>query len=238
MILPALQAGLADTLQHRPLLALASLFGAGVLTSLTPCVYPMIPITTGLITGCAGAGASRRRTIALTLTYVLGLALLYAALGLLAGLSGSLFGSVAANPWARFAIGNLLLLFGLAMLDVIPVFVPGRLASWAAGLKGGSYPAVFAMGATSGIVAAPCGAPAFAAVLTWVSTTQSAVLGFVYLFTFALGMTALLAVVGIFSGALARLPSSGTWLTWIKRIGGVILLAMAEYYFVQMGMVM
>ena len=83
-----------------------SLFGAGVLTSLTPCVYPMIPITAGLITGSAGAGASRRRTLALTLTYVLGLALLYATLGLLAGLSGSLFGSVAANPWARFAIGE------------------------------------------------------------------------------------------------------------------------------------
>jgi thiol:disulfide interchange protein DsbD len=234
----ALQAGLPATLQERPLLALASLFGAGVLTSLTPCVYPMIPITAGLITGSAGAGASRRRTTALTFTYVLGLALLYAVLGLLAGLSGSLFGTVAANPWARFAIGNLLLLFGLAMLDVIPVFVPGRLSAWAAGLKGGSYPAVFAMGATSGIVAAPCGAPAFAAVLTWVSTTQSAALGFVYLFVFSLGMTTLLAVVGLFSGTLARLPQSGRWMMWIKRIGGMILLAMAEYYFIQMGMVL
>jgi cytochrome c-type biogenesis protein len=238
MILPALQAGLAETLQHRPLLALASLFGAGVITSLTPCVYPMIPITAGLITGSAGAGASRRRTVTLTLTYVLGLALLYAVLGLLAGLSGSLFGTVAANPWARFAIGNMLLLFGLAMLDVIPVFVPGRLSAWAARLRGGSYPAVFLMGATSGIVAAPCGAPAFAAVLTWVSTTRSAALGFAYLFVFSLGMTALLAVVGIFSGTLARLPRSGRWLTWVKRAGGVILLAMAEYYFIQMGAVM
>jgi thiol:disulfide interchange protein DsbD len=124
------------------------------------------------------------------------------------------------------------------MLDVIPVFVPGRLSAWAAGLKGGSYPAVFAMGATSGIVAAPCGAPAFAAVLTWVSTTQSAALGFVYLFVFSLGMTTLLAVVGLFSGTLARLPQSGRWMMWIKRIGGMILLAMAEYYFIQMGMVL
>jgi len=238
MILPALQAGIAETLQQRPILAFATLFGAGVITSLTPCIYPMIPITAGLITGSAGAGASRRRTVALTLTYVLGLALLYAVLGLLAGLSGSLFGTVAANPWARFAIGNLLLLFGLAMLDVIPVFVPGRLSAWASGLRGGSYPAVFLMGATSGIVAAPCGAPAFAAVLTWVSTTRSAALGFAYLFVFSLGMTALLAVVGIFSGVLARLPRSGAWMTWIKRIGGAILIAMAEYYFIQMGTVL
>jgi thiol:disulfide interchange protein DsbD len=237
-LLPALQAGLAESLQQRPLLALATLFGAGVLTSLTPCIYPMIPITAGLIGGSAGAGASRRRTLGLTLTYVLGLALLYAFVGLLAGLSGSLFGTVASSPWARFAIGNLLLLFGLAMLDVIPVLVPGRIAAWAGGLRGGSYPAVFAMGATSGIVAAPCGAPAFAAVLTWVSTTQSAALGFAYLFVFSLGMTALLVAVGLFSGSLGRLPRSGRWLGWIKKAGGVIMLAMAEYYFIQMGMVL
>jgi thiol:disulfide interchange protein DsbD len=97
---------------------------------------------------------------------------------------------------------------------------------------------VFALGATSGIVAAPCGAPAFAAVLTWVATTQSAVLGFTYLFIFSLGMTALLVAVGLFSGTLARLPRSGVWLVWIKRAGGIIMIAMAEYYFIQMGMVL
>src|SRR5690606_22548574 len=138
-----LQAGLGETLQHRPLLAVATLFGAGVLTSLTPCIYPMIPITAGVIAGTAGERPSRRRRAALTLTYVAGLALLYATLGLLAGLSGSLFGTVSASPWARLAIGNLLLLFGLAMLDVIPVAAPDRLSRWAAGLTGGSFPAVF-----------------------------------------------------------------------------------------------
>lgn len=229
--------GLGETLQQRPGLALATLFGAGVLTSLTPCVYPMIPITAGIIGGSATAGASRGRTVGLTLTYVSGLALLYAFLGLLAGLTGSLFGSVASNPWARFAIGNLLLVFGLAMLDVFPVNVPGRLAAWAGRMGGGSYPAVFALGATSGIVAAPCGAPAFAAVLTFVAATQSALLGFVYLFVFSIGMTALLVAVGLFSGTLARLPRSGPWMVWIKKAAGLIMIGMAEYYFVQMGMV-
>jgi thiol:disulfide interchange protein DsbD len=229
--------GLAEALRQRPLLSLATLFGAGVLTSLTPCVYPMIPITAGLIGGSAKSGASRGRTVALTLTYVSGLALLYATMGLIAGLTGSLFGTVASNPWARFAIGNLLLIFGLAMLDVIPVNVPGRLAEWAGSMRGGSYPAVFALGATSGIVAAPCGAPAFAAVLTFVAATQSAVLGFIYLFVFSIGMTALLVVVGLFSGTLAKLPQSGRWMVWIKRIAGLILIGMAEYYFIQMGMV-
>jgi cytochrome c-type biogenesis protein len=238
LLFAVLQTGISGTLQEQPLLALATLFGAGLLTSLTPCVYPMIPITAGIIAGTAGAQPTRWRTLSLTLTYVAGLALLYAALGLIAGLTGTLFGTVSASPWARFAIGNLLLIFGLAMLDVFPVTAPQRLTAWAAGLGGGSYPGVFLLGATSGVVAAPCGAPAFAAVLTWVSTTGSAMLGFIYLFVFSLGMTALLVAVGLFSGTLARLPRSGRWMIWIKRLAGAILIAMAEYYFIQMGMVL
>ncbi|PYM97336.1 MAG: hypothetical protein DME07_25350 [Candidatus Rokuibacteriota bacterium] len=97
---------------------------------------------------------------------------------------------------------------------------------------------MFLLGATSGIVAAPCGAPAFAAVLTWVATTRSAALGFIYLFVFSLGMTALLVLVGVFSGSLAALPRAGAWTLWIKKLAGAALLAMAEYYFVQMGTVL
>jgi thiol:disulfide interchange protein DsbD len=234
----AVLAGLGTTLHDRPLLAIPTLFVAGLATSLTPCIYPMIPITAGVIGGSATARPSRGRTVGLTLTYAAGLALLYASLGLVAGLSGTLFGTVSSSPWARFAIGNLLLLLALAMLDVIPVAAPGRLAAWAARLGGGSFPAVFAMGATSGVVAAPCGAPAFAAVLTWVAATRSGVLGFVYLFAFSLGMTAILVLVGLFSGALAALPKSGRWMAWIKKGAGVVLLGMAEYYFIQMGQVL
>jgi thiol:disulfide interchange protein DsbD len=230
--------GLTDSLSHSPPAALAAMFGAGLVTSLTPCVYPMIPITAGILAGSAGQRASRLRTLGLTLTYVSGLALLYAVLGLLAGLTGTLFGTVSANPWARFAIGNLLLVFALAMLDVIPLSAPQRLAQWAGSLGGGSYPAVFLLGATSGIVAAPCGAPAFAAVLTWVGTTGSPVLGFLYLLVFSVGMTALLVAVGISSGVLAALPRSGRWMAWIKKGAGLVLLGMAEYYFIQMGKVL
>jgi thiol:disulfide interchange protein DsbD len=228
-------AGVSEAIQHRPLVALPLLFGAGVLTSLTPCVYPMIPITVGVIGGTA-AGRSRGRTALLTLTYVSGVAVFYALLGLLAGLTGSLFGTVSANPWVRFATGNLLLLFGLAMLDVIPVAAPRRLTQWAGQLRGGSVPAVFLLGATSGIVAAPCGAPAFAAVLTWVAGTKSGVLGFVYLFVFSLGMTVLLVAIGLFSGTLAALPRSGAWMVWIKKAAGVVMIGVAEYYFIQVGM--
>jgi len=225
--------GLSDALTHRPLVALGVLFGAGLITSLTPCIYPMVPITISVIAGSVGARPLRRA--ALTLVYVGGVALCYALLGLLAGLSGSLFGSVSAHPLALLAMGNLLLVFALAMLDVIPIAAPARLAAWAGSLAGGSFPAVFLLGATSGIVAAPCGAPAFAAVLTWVATTRSAVLGFIYLFVFSLGMTAVLVAAGFFSGALAVLPRAGAWTAWIKRGAAVVLLAMAEYYFVQVG---
>jgi cytochrome c-type biogenesis protein len=229
---------LGETLHHNPLAAVAALFGAGLLTSLSPCIYPMIPITVGVITGSQGASASRARAIGLTLTYVSGLAVLYATMGLLAGLTGSLFGTVGSSPWARLGIALVLLVFALAMFDVFAVPMPQRMAQWAAGLGGGSYPAVFLLGATSGIVAAPCGAPAFAAVLTWVATTQSAALGFIYLFVFSLGMTAVLAVVGIFSGSIGVLPKAGVWMAWVKKAAGVLMLGMAGYYLYQMILVL
>ncbi len=227
--------GLTESLSSNPLIAAGILFGAGVATSFTPCIYPMIPITAGLLGGTASVGRSRWRTAGLTASYVLGLAMLYATMGLVAGLTGSLFGTIASNPWVRFATGNLLLVFGLAMLDVFPVAAPQRLVQWAGRMGGGSYPAAFGLGATSGIVAAPCGAPAFAAVLTWVAGTGSPVLGFLYLFVFSLGMTALLVVVGLFSGTLAALPRAGAWMAWIKKGAGIVLVGVAEYYFIQMG---
>jgi thiol:disulfide interchange protein DsbD len=224
-------APLSESLAQRPLLAIVTLFGAGLVTSLTPCVYPMIPITAGLLAGTSdGPGSSRRRAVLLTLSYVTGLALFYAVLGLMAGLTGSLFGTVSSSPWARGAMALLLVVFGLAMLDVLPVRVPAGLARWAGGLRGGSYPAALLLGATSGIVAAPCGAPAFGVVLTWVATTGSPVLGFLYLFVFSLGMTAVLALVGIFAGSVAHLPRAGRWMVWIKKGAGVLMLAMAGYY--------
>ncbi|MDZ7778938.1 MAG: cytochrome c biogenesis protein CcdA [Gemmatimonadota bacterium] len=227
--------GLSEALSSSPLLALAVLFGAGILTSLTPCVYPMIPITAAVVAGTSREDQSKARTVGLTLTYAVGLASLYALLGALAGVSGQLFGAVSASPWARLAIGNLLILFALAMLDVIPVPVPRKLMERASRTEGGSFGAVFVMGAMSGVVAAPCGAPAFAVVLTWVAATQAGLMGFVYLFVFSFGMTALLIVVGIFSSAVTLLPSSGSWMIWVKRAAALIMIGMAEYYFVLAG---
>jgi thiol:disulfide interchange protein DsbD len=193
----------------------------------------MIPITAGVISGTADEGAPRSRVVGLSLAYVLGLALLYAVAGLIAGLSGQLFGTIASSVWARLLVAALLAVFGLAMLDVFPVPAPRRLIDRAGRLGGGSYPAVFVLGATSGLVAAPCGAPAFAAVLTWVSTTGNAWLGFAYLFVFSLGMTAVLFLVGVSAGAANRLPRAGAWTTWVKKIAGALMLAMSAYYVYQ-----
>ncbi|PYP39620.1 MAG: cytochrome C biogenesis protein [Gemmatimonadetes bacterium] len=222
---------------QQPLHALPALFAAGIATSVTPCIYPMIPITAGVLGGSSAATRTRGRTVLYTLLYALGLALVYSGLGLLAGMTGTLFGTVSSNRWAYVVMGNLLLLAGLAMLDVFPVSAPGRLLAWASRFGSQSPGSVFLMGATSGLVAAPCGAPAFVAVLTFVSNTRSAALGFLYLFVFSIGMTAVLIAVGLSAGTLAALPRAGKWTGWVKKAGGVLILVMAEYYFVKAGQV-
>ena len=233
---------LAAQLSSNPAAALPVLFGAGVLTSLTPCVYPRIPITAAIVGGQTvgepGATRSRWRPVVLTLAYVVGLASVYSGLGLFAGLTGTLFGAVSTNPWLYFVMANVLLLSALAMLDVLPVRLPSSLMQRAATAgTGGRIVGALVMGAMSGLVAAPCSAPVMATVLTWVSTTQSAGLGFAYLFAFSLGMCALLVAVGLSSGALARLPRAGAWMVWIKRAFALLMIGAAEYYLIQMGTV-
>ncbi len=229
-------AHLAERLSANPVTALPLLFLAGVLTSFTPCIYPMIPITAAIVGGTSVGRPGRGRALALSLTYVLGLSLVYSSLGLAAGLSGTLFGSVSSNPWLLFGMANLLIVAALAMLDVIPVRIPSFVMQRAATAgEGGRFAGALLMGAVSGLVAAPCSAPVMAAVLTWVTTTKSAALGFAYLFSFSLGMCTLLVVVGVSSGALAKLPRAGAWMLWIKRFFAIIMLGVAEYYLLQAG---
>jgi len=233
---------LRDMLSGNPALAIPLVFAGGVLTSLTPCIYPMIPITAAIVGGSEAttmAGAvtrARWRPLGLTLTYVVGLAFVYSVLGLVAGLTGTLFGTVSTNPWLYFLMANVLILAALAMLDVLPVRVPAALLSRASTAgSAGRYSGALIMGALSGLVAAPCSAPVMAAVLTWVSTTRSAALGFVYLFVFSLGMCTLLVAVGLSSGTLSRLPRAGIWMVWVKRVFALVMLAVAEYYLVKGG---
>ena len=231
---------IASRLSASPTTAIPVLFLAGVLTSLTPCIYPMIPITAAIVGGgeaaIGDAPRPRLRPLLLSLVYVLGLALVYATLGLLAGLTGTMFGTVSSNPWLYFVMANVLILAALAMLDVIPVRMPSALLQRAATAgTGGRFGGAFVMGALSGLVAAPCSAPVMAAVLTWVTATKSALLGFLYLFAFSLGMCALLVVVGVSTGAVSRLPRAGVWMLRVKKVFGLLMLGVAEYYLIKAG---
>ena len=222
-------------LSANPILVTGAVFAAGVATSLTPCLYPMIPITVSII-GTSEAKSSRLQRIGLIIVYVVGLAAAYASLGLLAGLTGTMFGSVSTNPWLQFAMANVMLASAAMMADVIPVPVPQRLRARAASAgTGGKVTGVLVMGLVSGLVAAPCGAPVMAAILTWVTATRSAVLGFTYLLTFSVGMCSLLVVAALATDTTLRLPRAGPWMRWVKRAFAFILLGVAEYYLVQMG---
>jgi cytochrome c-type biogenesis protein len=222
-------------LSGSPVLATAAVFAAGVATSLTPCLYPMIPITVSIV-GAGHASASRWSRIALVGVYIVGLAAAYASLGLLAGLTGTLFGTVSTNAWLQLAMGNVMLLAAAMMAEVLPVPIPNRLRERAASAgSGGKVTGVLVMGLVSGLVAAPCGAPVMGAILTWVTATRSAVLGFCYLLAFSLGMCSLLLVAALATDTTLRLPRAGPWMLWVKRAFAVILLGVAEYYLVQMG---
>ena len=174
--------------------------------------------------------APARARVGMTALYVLGVALVYATLGLVAGLTGSIFGGISTNKWALLLMANLLLVSGLALLDVFTHADLVRAAGVGGALRRRAPYGAFMMGATSGLVAAPCGAPAFAAVLTFVAATGSA-------------RPRLHVPAGVLArhdggaggrGRLRRrvtaLPRSGAWLVWLKRAGGVLLLGMAEYY--------
>ena len=233
--------GISGQLSANPFVALPVLFIAGVLTSFTPCIYPMIPITAAIVGGqsVGDVPTPRSRAIKLTLTYVLGLALVYSILGTIAGMTGTIFGTISSNPWLYFAMANILILAALVLLDVVPLRIPSSLLTRASSTgTTGKLSGVFVMGAVSGLVAAPCSAPVMAAVLTWVSTTKRGALGFIYLFAFSLGMCALLVVVGIFSGTAARLPRAGRWMIWVKRGFALVMLGVAEYYLIQMGQIL
>ena len=231
----ALDAVMSIDLSANPLLVAGAVFVAGVATSLTPCLYPMIPITLSIV-GTGETSARRWHRIGLVMVYVVGLAAAYAALGLFAGLTGNMFGAVSTNPWLQFVMGNVMLASAAMMADVIPVPIPHPLRTRAAAAGvGGKVMGVLLMGLVSGLVAAPCGAPVMAAILTWVAATRSALLGFAYLLVFSVGMCSLLIVAAFATDTTLRLPRAGPWMLWVKRAFALILLGVAEYYFVQMG---
>lgn len=225
----ALSQTLDAQLQSGSVAALFVVFAAGVLTSFTPCVYPMIPVTVTFIGGAAGG--DRRRAVGLSLLYVLGMAVVYSSLGVAAALMGKIFGQFTRTPLVYGLVGIVILVFGVAMLDVLPIRVPGFFAGvQQQGAKRGGWLGALLMGVAAGFVAAPCTAPVLGVLLTYVGQQGKVLWGTTLLFVFALGLGLLLMLLGIFSGLLSSLPRAGAWMDWIKKGFGVAMLLIGAWF--------
>jgi thiol:disulfide interchange protein DsbD len=204
-------------------------FLSGILLSFTPCVFPIIPITVGVI-GARGAG-SVSRGFTLSLIYVLGMALTYATLGLVAAQTGALFGSFLQNPWVIGFVVFVLMALAFSMFGLFEVQLPAGLAGrLSGGGTGGSFIGVFFMGIIAGLVASPCVGPVILGLLIYIATTGSLLLGFTLLLTLGFGMGVLFLVIGTFSGSISALPRAGLWMDRVKEVFGVLLIAMALYF--------
>jgi len=203
-------------------------FGAGLLLALTPCVFPMIPILSGIIVG-RGHKITHTHAFFLSLAYVLGMAITYAIVGVAAGYSGNLLSNALQTPWVLGSFGALFVLLSLSMFGLyelqLPSALQSKLTDTSNKLHGGHLTGVFAMGALSAIIVGPCVAAPLAGALLYISQTHDALLGGTALFALALGMGVPLLLIGTSAGAL--LPKAGTWMEAVKRFFGVLMLAIA-----------
>ncbi len=203
-------------------------FVGGILTSFTPCVYPLIPITVSVFG--AGESVSRLRSFLLSVTYVMGIALTYSILGVAVASTGAVFGQIMADPRVMVPVCGILIALGLSMLGVFELRVPYAVQNRLNTVGGAGFAGAFAMGTVAGIIAAPCTGPALGAVLSYVATTESVFLGFWLLLTYAIGMGLLFIVIGTFSSAIAALPRSGGWMYILENIFGVAIITVALYF--------
>ena len=202
-------------------------FGFGILISFTPCIYPMIPVTVAVIG--ANDTDSKSRGFMLSVVYVLGLSLTYAVLGAAAAVSGTVFGSYGQHPAVRIVVAAIFSLLAMSMFDVFYLQVPTAISSRLGGKKGAGVLGVLLTGAASGAVAGPCVAPFLAGLLVYIAGLGNVVLGFLVMWSFALGMGTLLIVVGTASSAATSMPRAGLWMEKVKQFMGIVLLAFALY---------
>ena len=205
-------------------------FLAGLGLSLTPCVFPMIPILSGIIAG-QGHKISRGRGFALSLAYVLGMAVTYAAAGVAAGMTGTLLSAALQSPWVLGAFALVFVVLSFSMFGFyelqLPTSLQSKLSEESGHLQGGRGIGVFAMGALSALIVGPCVAAPLAGALLYIGQTGDAVLGGTALFVMALGMGVPLLIVGLSAGTL--LPRAGAWMEAVKKGFGVLLLATAVW---------
>ncbi|MDE2365296.1 MAG: protein-disulfide reductase DsbD, partial [Betaproteobacteria bacterium] len=209
-------------------LILTGFFGIGLLLAFTPCVFPMFPILSGIIAN-RGEHVTKSRGFALSLAYVMGMAITYAVAGVAAGLSGAMLSAVLQNAWVLGAFALIFITLAFSMFGFyelqLPGFLQSKLSEEAGHLKGGHLTSVFGMGALSALIVGPCVAAPLAGALLYISQSRDVVLGGSALFAMALGMGVPLLVLGASAGAL--LPKAGAWMESIKQFFGVLLLGVA-----------
>lgn len=208
-------------------LSLIFIFLAGLALNLTPCVYPLIPITIGYFGGQAEGKTSR--LFLLGVLYVLGMAITYSVIGVVTSLSGAVFGALLQNPFVIIAIVILFVVLALSQFDVYEFKLPDALVMKAGGAKGGAYGAFF-MGLTMGIVAAPCIGPFVLGLVTYVAAKGDPYYGFLMFFVLALGLGFPYLLLAVFSGKIKSMPRAGVWMEGVKHIFGLLLIGMAFYF--------
>ena len=201
-------------------------FTFGFLTSLTPCVYPMIPITVAVF-GAREQSASKSKAFLLATAYIFGMGLLYAVLGTIFALAGGRSGTLLANPFVVIPISIIMTVFAISLFGAFDLALPASLQNRLNQVGGKGYKGAFAMGLVGGFIAAPCTGPFLAGMLGFVATTGNWLAGSTLLFTYAMGVGVLFWVIALTSMAL---PKSGNWMDAIKSIGGLALLVVALYF--------
>jgi thiol:disulfide interchange protein DsbD len=204
---------------------LMGIFAAGMALNLTPCVYPLIPITISYF----GGRSDRRQLIGHGLCYICGLSITNSTLGVVAALTGGLMGAVLQNPLVLTFVAVLLIILATSLFGLWELRLPSDLMQAASRSHAGFVGTLF-MGLTMGVVAAPCIGPFVLGLLTWVASMGSPWLGFVVFFTLSLGLGLPLFCLALFSGNLSKLPRSGEWMLWVRKLMGWVLIGMAVYF--------
>jgi thiol:disulfide interchange protein DsbD len=209
---------------------LLGIFAGGMALNLTPCVYPLIPITVSYFGGqAAKGGQGQGNLIVHGLSYMMGLAVTNSVLGVVAALTGGLMGAMLQNPIVLVVVAAILVLFASSLFGVWELRLPRSLTQAAAKSYTGYFGSLF-MGLTLGVVAAPCIGPFVLGLLTWVAGMGSPWLGFLVFFTLSLGLGLPLFLLAMFSGQIDKLPRSGGWMIWVRKLMGWVLVGMAVHF--------
>ncbi|MCF6270975.1 MAG: protein-disulfide reductase DsbD [Melioribacteraceae bacterium] len=220
--------GIASTLESSGLiLSLLFVFLGGLALNLTPCVYPLIPITIGYFGGQSEGKTSK--LFVLGVLYVLGMALTYSIVGVVTALSGAIFGALLQNPFVIVGIAAVFVILALSMFGLYEIKAPDALVAKAGGARSGVFGAFF-MGLTMGVVAAPCIGPFVIGLVTYVAAKGDVFYGFIMFFFLAIGLGTPYLFLAIFSGRIKSLPRAGFWMDGVKHIFGFILFGMAIYF--------